>query len=163
MKNALRILAVLTLMALLISGCAATVEDKEFSCQELTMTVPGYMTDKSDDADFANFTFALDSYKIAIFGIREDHSLFEGTDINNLDIYTETLIQVSNLDCAFETREGKDYLYFTYTAENAGTTYAYVCGTFMTDEAFWMVQVASEEDKFDEAEFLAILDTVMFP
>ena len=163
MKNALRILAMLTLMALLVSGCAAAVDDEEFSCKELTMIVPGYMVDKSEDDAFANFTFALDSDKITIFGIREALSNFEGTNITNLDKYTETLILVSNLDCSFKTREGKDYRYFTCTAENAGTTYAYICGTFLSDEAFWMVQVASEESKFNEAEFLEILDTVVFP
>ena len=66
------------------------------------------------------------------------------------------------LDCKAQTREGKDYRYFSYEAKNGDTTYGYVCAAYEADEAYWLVQVAAEKDNFDKDEFLAILDTVVF-
>ena len=160
MKNMLRFAAVLTLVCLLLTGCFA-VGDKEYSCQELTMTVPGYMSDESDDKAFADFTFALDSYKIAIFGLKEAKADFKGTTITDLKSYTDLLIVGNDLECTAQTREGKNYRYFYYTADNSGTTYGYVCATYEAADAYWLVQVAAEKDNYDVAEFLEILDTVV--
>ena len=161
MKKMLRILAVLSLVCILVSGCFA-VGDKEYTCQELTMTVPGYMSDESDDSAYEGFTFALDSYKIAIFGIKEAKSDFEGTTVKDLAGYTDLVILANELDCKAQTREGKDYRYFSYEAKNGDTTYGYVCAAYEADDAYWLVQVAAEKDNFDKDEFLAILDTVVF-
>ena len=161
MNKFVRLIALLTLMSILLTGCSL-LGDKEYTCQELTLTVPGYMGDVSSDSSFKDFTFALDSHKIAIFGIKEPKSDFEGTIVEDLEDYANVLIEGNELDCEAKERSGGDYLYFTYEASSSGTVYGYICAAYETEDAYWLIQVAAEKAEFDEADFLEILDSAVF-
>lgn len=158
-RNIAKLLALLLALTVLC-GCSTT--PKEYTCDEMTMTVPGYMRDVSGQEDFSYYTFALDSPKIAIFGLKEAYADYEGTSDMTLEEYTDLTIEANGLDVLGVTRSGGDYMYFTYTHDSDEGDYKYLTATFKTDEAFWMIQIASLVTNYDETAFFGYLDSVSF-
>ena len=160
MKNFMRIFALILTVSLLLCGCSS--EPEEFTCDELTMMVPGGMKDVSGGDAFKGFTFTLDSSKLAIFGLKESFADYDGISGLSLKDYAETVIMVNGLNATPMTRAGKDYMYFRYDTTIDGTSYSYLAATFKTDEAFWLVQLSSPTAKYDENAMFECLDSVRF-
>ncbi len=155
MKNSkvLRSLLTLVLGAALIFGmlCLTGCDDitKPYSCQELNMQIPLFLRDTSSDPAYKDFTFVLDSNKLAVFGLRE--SIDRVGDMT-LREYTDLVIQVNNFN-TFVTETDK-YCRFAFT--NQGTYFqAYL---YKSDDAFWMLQFAGPKDAY----FSEIAETVNF-
>ena len=147
-------------MASMLTGCFGST--KEYTCQDLTISVPSRMKDVSSKSDFSNFTFALDSSKIAIFGLREKFSDFDGQDLE-LKEYANLLIKANNQIAETTlpiTRSNQDYIYFTYEAQTSDGLFEYLTGCYKGEEAFWMVQIAAKKTDFELETFLGYLDTV---
>lgn len=159
MKKFAVIVALLLVVAAL-AGCGAGT--KEFTCKNLTMTVPGYMMDASGQADFASYTFTLDSGKIAIFGLEETYADYPVLEEYDLKGYTDLCIEGNGLDCLAIERSNADYYYFEYNANNAGTVYKYMTGCFQSEAGFWIVQVCATASDYDQEAFLGYLDSVKF-
>ena len=68
----------------------------------------------------------------------------------------------NELDSVPAAREGKDYLYFTYTYQADGTEHKYLTGLYRSSEGFWMVQITAPADAYDEAACFEYLDSVRF-
>ena len=163
MKKVTAFLLALLLMASMLTGCFSGT--KEFTCQDLTISVPSRMKDVSSKSDFSSFTFALDSSKIAIFGLREKFSDFDGLDGQNLELkeYANLLIKANSQIAETTlpiTRSNQDYIYFTYEAQTDEGLFEYLTGCYKGEEAFWMVQIAAKKTDFELETFLGYLDTV---
>lgn len=159
MKKAIRILT-LVLVLCLLAGCGNANSTKSYTCGDLTMTVPFIMRDVSDDSDYASFTFALDSSKVAIFGLNEtfaDYPMLEDYDTLG---YAELLIEGYSLDSVPEQRAEKGYHYVIYTGETEMGEFTYIAGIFRNDSGFWMIQLCAPTTQFDKEAFLGYLDTV---
>ena len=150
----------LLLVISVLAGCGAGT--KEFTCKDLTMSVPGYMMDASNKSDFASYTFTLDSSKIAVFGLQETYADYPVLEEYDLKGYTELCIQGNGLDCLAIERSTSDYYYFEYTANNPDGVYKYMTGCFQSDKGYWIVQICSTLSDYDQEAFLGYLDTVHF-
>ena len=159
MKNITRIVALVLVMVLLTACGNAT---KEYTNGDLTMTVPSYMVDSSSDSTFSTYTFALDSSKIAIFGLEESYADYPILEEYDLAGYTDLVILANNLDVQAKERSTADYRYFDYTATTDAGTYRYLVGCYETDAGFWTVQVCSLVTNFELETFLSYLDSVSF-
>jgi len=155
MKKMIRVLALLLALTLL-AGCGAS--SKTYTCNELSMEVPSYMRDVSGQSAFSDFTFALDSTKIAVFGLNEtfaDYPVLEEYDTKG---YADLVISSYGLDSTAVQRG--NYHYVIYTAETEQGEYTYVAGIFRNDKGFWMIQVCAPTKNYDQETFLGYLDTI---
>ena len=157
MKKLTALVLCVLLAVSLLTGCFGGT--KEYTCQELTMSVPSTMKDVSSQSDFSDFTFALDSSKIAIFGLKEKFSDFDGQEMT-LDDYADAVMAANGTQGLAITRSTADYIYFTYESDTSEGTYKYVAGCFKGSDAFWLVQVAALQTDFELETFLGYLDTV---
>ena len=126
------------------------------------MSVPFGMKDVSSKSDFSDFTFTLDSSKIAIFGLREKFSDLNGQNYDlkeyaNLVIKANKNISGTPLPA---TRSNHDYVYFIYEAKTNDGLYKYLTGCYKGEDAFWMVQIAAKVTDFELETFLDYLDSV---
>lgn len=159
MKKIIRILT-LALVLVMLTGCFGGT--KTFTCRELTMTVPSSMKDVSGNRDLDDYTFALDSSKMVIFGLQERYDEYPVLEEYDLKEYAEQVIRVNDLDCRLVSRSTGDYMYFTYLHENDGEIYKYLTGVYQTEEGFWVVQIAATLTKYEETTFFGYLDSVEF-
>ena len=157
MKKLTALVLCVLLAVSILTGCFGGT--KEYTCQELTMSVPSNMKDVSSKSDFKDFTFALDSSKVAIFGLKEEFSDFDGQELT-LEDYTNAVMTGNGTDGLAITRSTADYMYFTYESATAQGTYKYLAGCFKGEDAFWLVQVAALITDFELETFLGYLDTV---
>ena len=160
-KKTLSILLVLVMVLGMLSGCSGAT--KEYTCKELTMTVPLIMSDESNSKDAEGFTFALSTSKIAIFGLRETFTQLGVDDSFTAKDYAEAVIEANGLDARVISRSNEDYEYFRYNAPaDDGTTFRYLVGVYKTYKAFWMVQVTASIVDYEEETFFDYLDSVKF-
>ena len=158
MKKITALVLCILLVASMLTGCFSGT--KEFTCQDLTITVPVLMKDVSSKSDFSSFTFALDSSKIAIFGLKEDFSSIpNGADMGVM-AYANAVIKANGTKAMAISRSNHDYVYFTYQSETTEGTFEYVAGCFKGEDAFWLVQISSRTADFALETFLGYLDTV---
>ena len=159
---------VLVMVLMMLAGCGSKDENtgvaktETYTCRDLTMTVPAGMADLSGRVSFEAFTFTLDSADLAIFGLHDSFADFPEVEAYTLEEYTELVIQGNGLDSVPATREGKDYIYFTYTYQADGAEHKYLTGLFRSSEGFWMVQITAPADAYDEAACFGYLDSVKF-
>ncbi|MBE6924346.1 MAG: hypothetical protein E7466_03790 [Ruminococcaceae bacterium] len=154
MKRFLTLTLALLMVAVLLTGCGGT---KEYTCQNLTMTVPDFLEDASDEPEFSKFTFTLDSSKIAVFGTREELK----ANAADLDAYTKLVIIANDYaEDAFKN-EG-NYMLHEYTKAVDGEDYNYMIGLYDGGDAYWMIQVGGPTDKFDRDQAIDILNSVKF-
>ena len=159
MKKSIRIIS-LVLVVLMLTACGNST--KEYTCGELTMTVPSNMLDSSGNSAFSAYTFALDSRKIAIFGVQESYAEVPELREFGLTEYTDLVILANGLDVLARERSTANYRYFDYTANTDAGTYRYVVGCYETESGFWTVQVCSLVTDFELETFLGYLDSVSF-
>ena len=146
------------LVASLLTGCFG--DTKEFSCQDLTMSVPFTMKDVSGQGEFYKFDFALDSAKIAIFGLREHFSILPDASSMTVREYAEMVIRANNHQAMAIARSNEEYFYFTYEASTDEGTFEYLAGCYKGEDAFWLIQIAAKKADFDKETFLGYLDSV---
>lgn len=162
MKTTIRVIALVLAMALL-TGCTllpSKDSTKSYSCRDLTMEIPSKMKDVSGQEEFSGFTFALDSNKLVIFGLNETFSDYPALEEYTTKDYADLLIQVYGVNSTVQERSGKDYHYLVYTADTDLGEFTYMAGIFRNSNGFWMIQVCTPTEKYDQEEFFSYLDTV---
>ncbi|MBR6594955.1 MAG: hypothetical protein IKK72_00020 [Oscillospiraceae bacterium] len=162
MKKTVRIIA-LVLAMVLLTGCTlfpAKESTKSYSCRDLTMEISSKMKDVSGQEDFSGFTFALDSNDMAIFGLNETFAEYPVLEEYTTKDYADLLIQLYGVNSTVQERSGKDYHYLVYTADTELGEFTYMAGIFRNSNGFWMIQVCTPTDKYDQEEFFSYLDTV---
>jgi len=155
MKKTIRIIALL-LTLVLLTGCGAST--KTYTHGDLSMTVPSNMKDVSGKSDFSTFTFALDSSKIAIFGLNETFADYPILENYNTEEYAELVIMSYGLNSTVVQRG--NYHYLVYTADTEMGEFTYMAGIFRNAKGFWMVQICTPTGNYNEQTFLTYMDTV---
>ena len=162
MKNTVRMIA-LVLAMILLTGCTlfpAKESTKSYSCRDLTMEISSKMKDVSGQEDFSGFTFALDSNDMAIFALNETFAEYPVLEEYTTKDYADLLIQLYGVNSTVQERSGKGYHYLVYTADTELGEFTYMAGIFRNSNGFWMIQVCTPTDKYDQEEFFSYLDTV---
>ena len=153
-------LLVFALIAAMLCGCGK-VTLKEFSFEEVTITLPSNLKDISTEV--SGFTFAVANTKVFVFGLREEFSLFESLGTLTLEEYTDLVLSANGMEDKTATqRDG--YYTFSFESEVEGDTFAYLAGTFQAEDAFWLIQCSCKADDFakNESAFIQYLDSVKF-
>lgn len=164
MKKTIRILAMLLAMVLL-TGCSVIKVKKppvSFSCRDMTMNIPSDLKDVSSQSDYSSYVFAMASEDFAVFGINELFSDYPKTEEYNTGTYAQMLDMVYGLNGKVGHREGKDYHYIVYTTDIDLGECTCVAGVFRSGKGFWIIQVLSTTEEYDQEESLSYLDSVEF-
>ena len=133
MRKHFVLLLALVLCITLLSGCSAKETTAPHSHQDLTLRLPLAFLDLSTREYAAQYDFLYGLDPIIVSGLRDEKSLFDGSDLD-LQTYGKLVLAVNGLDCALTETDG--IRYFTY--ETGG--YTYVVTLWETTEAFWTVQ-----------------------
>lgn len=161
MKRFFRILAAVLLAVTVLTGCTGLLEDKTITCNELSVTLPGIYVDLSEQDYAADFDFLYGFNDEAVLGFKQDRASLEASmpGITAKD-YAELFVDAAELNSTVTEQEG--LITFTYTAIADNVEFTYLCGAFMSDTNFWIVQFyCPTEDYTDkEADFLGYLKTV---
>ena len=151
MKRILSAALVLTLLcSCLLCGCSLfQASPKTFTKSGMSIT----LTDDFTERDYVSYTAVYDSQYVAIFAIKEEFSLFDGTALgenSTTEDYANVVIEGYELDAEPEEIDGMTT--FRYDAESNGDTYTYLAVIYKSDDAFWMIQFATKADNFEEQE-----------
>ena len=149
MKTAkILILAVVfVLIATSLAGCFGPSE-KVFSKAGMSITLDSGFREK----EYVSHTVCYDSKDVAIFVLKEEFNLFENMDIDaaalSLNEYAEIVIANHSVEADVQTKDGLTYFKYNRTAN--GKEYTYSAYVYKTDDAFWLIQFATEQDEFDQ-------------
>ena len=158
MKKTLCLLLV-ALLVLSLAGCNPTME---YSCRELTMKVPTNVQDVSALDENAQFNFALESDTIFICGIRQDISSFADGLTMTAEDYAHQLMEDYQMEGNVSHGQRKEYTYLRFVIPLQDGVHQYLCGTYKSSEAFWLIQMDAKTADFDEELFFSYLDSVKF-
>ena len=163
MKKSISLIALMAALSLLLTGCGITqlLEDQTINYGDLTMTLPGYYQDYSQQEFAQNYSFVYGFNDVAIMGLREEITLFTsyGSDLT-LEEYAQMVIDGNGLNCEVETVDG--LITFSFTSENSGQTHAYLAAVYQSARAFWLIQIGCLENNYENnrEKFINILKTV---
>ena len=143
-------LVCLLLCCSLRCGCTRELDPIVVNEMDLTMTLPGYFEDMSENAtvDVEGF-FAYQYSEIMITGLRDDYSVFE--EIPTLEEYATQLIANSSEMISSEVEIIDGLTTFTYRQLENSDSYTCITAVFAGTEAFWMVTACCKTVNFKSA------------
>ena len=143
-------LVCLLLCCSLLCGCTMELDPIVVNEMDLTMTLPGYFEDMSENAtvDVEGF-FAYQYSEIMITGLRDDYIVFE--EIPTLEEYATQLIANSSEMISSEVEIIDGLTTFTYRQLENSDSYTCITAVFAGTEAFWMVTACCKTVNFKSA------------
>lgn len=147
MKKIISLLAILVLVISLPACSSAAPKEKVFSKSGLEIT----LTTDFTETTVSGYTVCYDSSHAAVFALKEDFSLLEGSEDMTLNEYAE-LVQKANSSrspSAISTKNGIPYFEYTFFNESENVTYRYYTTVFKGSNAFWMVQFACADSTYE--------------
>ena len=143
-------LVCLLLCCSLLCGCTMELDPIVVNEMDLTMTLPGYFEDMTENAtvDVEGF-FAYQYSEIMITGLRDDYSVFE--EIPTLEEYATQLIANSSEMISSEVEIIDGLTTFTYRQLENSDSYTCITAVFAGTEAFWMVTACCKTVNFKSA------------
>lgn len=142
-----RLLAVLFILLLLLCGCSS--DPKNFSVQELTIT----LTKEFTEAPLSMFDIYLESDDVLFSAVKEYASDFEylGYEIASLKDYSLEIVELNEASpSALKTRN--NYYYFINTGISAGASYTYVHCMFEGTGSYWVCEFVCKTKNYDHLE-----------
>ena len=159
-KKICAIISALTALLLCVVGIAGCSFEKTFEKAGMQITLTSSFYEK----ELVSQTAYYESRTALVTCLKEEFSSVPGVSSYSLSEYTDAVKSANKLQSEVQTREGKDYLYFTYEKTVSGNDYFYLATTHKADDAFWLIQFAcftSQKDNKTET-FLKWADTVTF-
>ena len=140
-------LIIVLMAALFLSGCALfEASPKTFTKAGMSIT----LTDRFTERDYVSFTAVYDSQYVAVFVLKEEFTLFEGSALgknSSLNDYANAVILANGLDVSPVTEDGLTF--FTYQKENNGTDCTYFATVHKSDDAFWLIQFSAKTEQYE--------------
>ena len=149
MKRIISIILSCALLAslLLFSGCGLFKESpKTFTKDSMSIT----LTNRYKEVKLEGQTVAYDSKKVAVFALKEEFTLFEGTGYgkdSSLEDYANLVITANEVVSSVKVVD--DLTTFTYTAKNGNLEFTYFATVFKSADAFWLIQFATETKNYE--------------
>ena len=109
------------------------------------------LTDEFAETPVDKYTATYDSRDVAVIALKEEFSLFEGFENYTLEQYANLVIENNNMsDTDIKNVNGLMSFEYTYFNPETNKNYIYFSYVYKSGDAFWLVQVATEEDKATE-------------
>ena len=152
-----KLLLLLLVLALFLTGCGNKTEVLPHSYGDLTIQIPAdYIELTGEDfAEGLDFVFGRDP--IALNGLREEKATFEAYGLElDLQSYGRFVILANNVSATLEQKDGIDT--FSYTSGD----FTYVVTVWESESAFWTVQAYCPTEDYSNVkeDMWAILSSV---
>ncbi|MDE6441804.1 MAG: hypothetical protein K2L12_03510 [Clostridia bacterium] len=145
---------------LCVIGLAGCSTDKVFEKAGMQIT----LTSSFHEKELISQTAYYESRMAIVTCLKEEFYLLPGSSSYSISEYTDIVLRNNSLSADVQSREGQDYLYFTYEKTVSGNAFFYLATTHKAGDAFWLIQFAcytSQKDNKTET-FLKWADTVTF-
>ena len=154
-----KFLSLLLLATLLLTFCACTsAAPKAFSSNGMTITLTSGFTETTQEG----YTACYDSKDVAVFTLKEAFTgqliTVDGASGNikkdkdlTLNEYAKVVrtANISKNPSATKQEDGLTYFEYTFLNEQLNKTYSYFCVMYKASDAFWLVQFACLEGKYE--------------
>lgn len=159
-KKIVSFLIAVTALVVCVCGFSACASEKTFekAGMKITLTTDFY------EKELASQTAYYESSSVIVTALKEEFSLMTGLSTSTVSEYTDMVLTNNRLSASKLTREGKEYMYFTYEKTVSGKNFYYLATTHKSGDAFWLIQfacVASDKDEYS-TQFLEWADTITF-
>lgn len=130
------------IVGLVIGFLSVLPEDKTFSSDGMTITLTDEFRKFNDD----EYTAVYDSAKVAVFVSKVD-----ATKEDSLAEFAEMLAVYSDLSPdSVKTADGLTYITYNNINSQNNVTYQYTAYLYQTDDAFWVVEFATDKKDADD-------------
>ena len=144
------VLALVTLLSCVscFGGKVYEAAPADFSADDLTIT----LTKAFKKAKIDGYTAAFDSKAVAVFVLKESAAIFGDLADMSQREYAELLRQANATKNpgALKTEDGVLLFEYSFLNPDENVTYKYLTTVHKSDDAFWMVQLATREADYDE-------------
>ncbi len=122
------------------------------------------LTTAFQEKDVLSQTVCYESRSEIVTALKESFSLMPGFGRYTIEDYTNLILKNNKLFSTTYTRDGKDYMFFTYEKTVNDKQIYYVATTHKSSDAFWLIQFACNASEKTErvTKFLAYADTITF-
>lgn len=153
MRIRTKIISIVLFAAMMITvfaGCGS-VEEKEFSSNGFTVTLPGNAKEMDENM---GYTVCYQIGKdIVIAAIKENKSYLQSLGISedaSLEDYADLVAEVNGYSADdIDTLAGNGNPYFEYTSTSQGMDLKFIGVCYESEDAFWFVNFGTMESKFD--------------
>ena len=146
--------------AIMGRSCARVVQPQDFTVDNMTIT----LNSEFREADYEGFTKCYESYNMGVSVLKESFSQYPILEDYTLEEYGDAVMWANGLTDSSLTPYA-DFMYFTYTStDDAGNTFGYLATVHQSNDAFWLIQFSTMEEKYPdyESQFLQWAETVRF-
>jgi len=165
MKKLIAVILCLTLSLGIFCGCESVLDEvvppQTVTVDDITMTLPGYFINWSNEDWAKDFPFVYGFNSSAVLGVKEDIATLEAS-IPNLTAkdYADLFVEYNGLTSTITEENG--LVTFSYTASSGSTQITYLCAGYKGATNFWVIQCYCESGEFSkfEADFISLLKSV---
>ena len=146
--------------AIMGRSCARIVQPQDFTVEDMTIT----LSSEFREADYEGFTKCYESYNMGVSVLKESFAQYPILEDYTLEEYGDAVMWANGLTDSSLTPYA-DFMYFTYTStDDAGNTFGYLATVHQSNDAFWLIQFSTLEEKYPdyESQFLQWAETVRF-
>ena len=146
--------------AIMGRSCARVVQPQDFTVDNMTIT----LSSEFRAADYEGFTQCYESRNMGVSVLKESFSQYPILEDYTLEEYGDAVMWANGLTDSSLTPYA-DFMYFTYTStDDAGNTFGYLATVHQSNDAFWLIQFSTLEEKYPdyESQFLQWAETVRF-
>lgn len=152
-KKTVSLVLFLAMMISVFAGCGSA-EDKEFSSNGFTVTLPGNAKEMDQSLGYtACYQVGND---IVVAAIEETKSSLQSLGLSEdatVEEYAALVAEVNGYSADdIKTLTGTDAPYFEYSSTVSDIEYNYIGVCYESDESFWFVNFGTTADKFDSVE-----------
>lgn len=164
--------ALVLAVTLLLTGCGMFGGDSADEVPEPVVFSQGglriTLTDKFTPKDHISYTACYESQDLAVMVLKEEFSLFEGTEISaetTVEQYMDVIRRANALPEMVSVVTSNNLCYLEYDRLANGKNYLYRAYGFKGTEGFWLVQFATTKENFANVsdQIHAYAQTVVVP
>ncbi len=134
-----------------LSNQTITPEDGIFRCEEMSISLgQDFWEYEDDDYEAYGYDAFFYSENVSVSVIKDDLSLFDDTEIENLEDYANMII-ADNRDykpSKLQYQNGIPYFTTEFTNEEYNEVYKYCTFLFQSDNAYWIVEFSTYKDEY---------------
>lgn len=141
---------------------AASVQPETWKSAGISITLTNQFS--ADNAE--GYTACFGSQDVAVYALKEPFSLMAGAEALTVEQYCEMVVDNNDFNMTQEpkTQDGLTWFEFSWTNPETNLTYCYFAATYKTDDAFWLVQFATNQTKWEQyhSQFIQWAKSVSF-
>lgn len=127
--------------------CSCTTKPKNFTVEELTITLNNNFKESKKDG----FTVYIVSEDVVFSAVKEEIDTLEyaGYEISSLEDYSYEIANLNSTPSSALVKK-ENYYYFTNSKTVSGAKYTYVHCMFKGDNAYWICEFVCKSKNYDK-------------